>query len=166
MSDAGKVKLWAVLLGMLWLLPAAACAQGMMGDRGMMGGGMMNGGMMNGASPRQVYFMRHGLPEQYAKMANPLPASAKNIDAGKALYGQACAACHGAAGRGDGAAGRGLNPPPTDLAQTVRMRMGSDGYLYWSIGEGGAAFVSAMPAMGESWKPEQIWQVMLYLRTF
>ena len=95
MSDAGKVKLWAVLLGMLWLLPAAACAQGMMGDRGMMGGGMMNGGMMNGASPRQVYFMRHGLPEQYAKMANPLPASAKNIDAGKALYGQACAACHG-----------------------------------------------------------------------
>ncbi|HKB59242.1 MAG TPA: cytochrome c [Gallionellaceae bacterium] len=166
MSDAGKLKRLAVLLGMLSILPAAACAQGMMDGRGMMNGGMMNGGMMNGSSPRHVYFMRHGLPEKYANMANPLPASAKNIDAGKALYGQMCASCHGPAGRGDGAAGRALNPPPSDLARTVRMRMGSDGYLYWSIAEGGAAFSSAMPAMGGSWKPEQIWQVILYLRTF
>lgn len=165
MSNAGKMKRLAAMLGMLWLLPAAAWAQGMMGDRGMMGGGMMNGGMMNGSSPRHVYFMRHGLPEKYAKMTNPLPASAQNIDAGKALYGQVCTVCHGPAGRGDGPVGKGMNPPPADLARTVRMPIASDGYLYWSISEGGSAFSTAMPAMKGNWEPEQIWQVILYLRT-
>ncbi len=35
---------------------------------------------------------------------------------GKTLYAQSCASCHGAEGRGDGAAGLGLNPKPRNLA--------------------------------------------------
>lgn len=34
---------------------------------------------------------------------------------GKQLFDQICAACHGPAGKGDGAAGAGLNPPPADF---------------------------------------------------
>lgn len=173
MSDAGGWKRAGVLLGMLCLAPALACApmahaQGMMGDgmsgRGMMNGGMM-GGMMNGTSPRHAYFMRHGVPPAYAKMSNPLAATDKNIVAGKARFEQVCASCHGPAGRGDGEGGRGLTPPPADLARTVHMPMGSDGFLYWSIAEGGAPFGSSMPAMKEAWTPEEIWQVILYLRS-
>lgn len=145
--------------------PAAAQAQGMM-DNGMMGrGGMMGGGMMNGASARHAYTMRHGLPEAYAKLANPLPASPENIAAGRRLYEQACAACHGATGYGDGPAGGALNPRPADLARLVRMPIAGDGYLYWAIAEGGAPFSTAMPAMKDTWKPGDIWKVILYLRT-
>lgn len=171
MSDAGKMRRLALGLVVLWpivlgLAPAVAFAQGMMGDRGMMNGhGVMDGGMMGKHSPRHRYFMRHGLPAAYAKMANPLAASKKNIAAGKALYGQVCVVCHGAAGRGDGPVGKGMNPPPADLARMMHMPMASDGYLYWSIAEGGAQFGTSMPAMKGNWKPDQIWQVILYLRT-
>ncbi|MCS6838720.1 MAG: cytochrome c [Bdellovibrionaceae bacterium] len=34
---------------------------------------------------------------------------------GKALYAQQCAMCHGSEGKGDGAAGAGLNPKPRNL---------------------------------------------------
>ncbi|MCD1619984.1 cytochrome c [Salipiger manganoxidans] len=34
---------------------------------------------------------------------------------GRALYGDYCAGCHGAAGRGDGPLAAGMTPPPADL---------------------------------------------------
>lgn len=159
MTNAMKGMGVAVLL---CLAPVAGWAQGMMGGGG---DGMMGGRMMNGASPRHVYFMRHGLPPPYADMRNPLPAGAENIAAGKQLYDRNCAVCHGAKGRGDGEGAMTLNPRPSDLASIVRMPMARDGYLYWSIAEGGAPFNTAMPAMKDTLQPVDIWKIILYLRT-
>jgi len=39
------------------------------------------------------------------------------LAAGKTLFSQNCAACHGPAGQGDGPAAKGLNPPPRNLGQ-------------------------------------------------
>jgi mono/diheme cytochrome c family protein len=158
----------AMALSMLLLLPGKTFAAGMMDGQGM-GMGMMQGqgmGMMGGASARHRYVMRNGLGSQYAGKTNPLPATAENINAGKALYGQYCTACHGVEGHGDGAAATSLVPPPSDLARLVRMPIATDDFLYWSIAEGGAQFNTAMPAMKGSLKEADIWKIILYLRNF
>jgi mono/diheme cytochrome c family protein len=43
---------------------------------------------------------------------------------GQKLYTQYCASCHGAAGKGDGAAGAKLDPKPTDLTQIAKKNGG------------------------------------------
>ena len=48
----------------------------------------------------------------------PFAASAAgNAAAGKTLYTQNCASCHGDAGKGDGPVGKSLNPPPRDYTK-------------------------------------------------
>jgi mono/diheme cytochrome c family protein len=44
------------------------------------------------------------------------------------------------------------------------MPMASDGYLYWTIAEGGVSLKTAMPPFKGALKPDQIWQIILYLR--
>src|SRR5215207_1714388 len=41
-----------------------------------------------------------------------LPTKAIDLAEGKGIYERDCASCHGAHGRGDGPASRGMNPPP------------------------------------------------------
>jgi mono/diheme cytochrome c family protein len=127
---------------------------------GMMGGG----GMMNMSIVRHQFVMRHGIDPHYASATNPLPDSAENSKAGQKLYEQNCSACHGPTGLGDGAAGRNLNPPPPNVAVASKTPMASDGYLYWTIAEGGAPLQTAMPPFKNTLKPDQIWKIIIFLR--
>ncbi len=136
---------------------SAAHGMGMMDGKGM--------GMMGGSSVRHSYFMRYGLEPKYARMSNPLAFTSANISKGKALYEQNCAACHGPTGRGDGPAGANLQPPPSDLVGVVKMPMASDGYLYWTISEGGTALNTAMLPWKDILSESDIWHLILYLRT-
>jgi mono/diheme cytochrome c family protein len=43
---------------------------------------------------------------------------------GQALFNQNCVSCHGPAGRGDGPAAQGLNPPPRNFSQAAGWRNG------------------------------------------
>jgi mono/diheme cytochrome c family protein len=125
--------------------------------------GMMQGN--GGASfVRHQYVMGHGLDPDYASMTNPLRPGDETISAGKKLYEQNCAACHGETGEGDGVAGKQLNPPPANVAVSSKMPMATDGYLYWTIAEGGVPVHTAMPPFKDALKKEQIWQIITYLR--
>ncbi len=53
------------------------------------------------------------------------------VAAGKVLFGQNCAACHGPAGRGDGPAAKGLNPPPRNFSQAGGWKNGSQVEGVW-----------------------------------
>lgn len=103
------------------------------------------------------------VPAEYAGKTNPLGADA--AAAGKVVFDERCASCHGATGTGDGAAAAGLDPKPADLKVEVP-DLGDD-FLFWRINEGGAMapFNSAMPAWKGILTEEQIWQVIAYLRT-
>ncbi len=103
------------------------------------------------------------VPSDYAGKTNPL--SADVAAAGKVVYDERCASCHGATGAGDGAASAGLDPKPADLAEEVP-NLGDD-FLFWRISEGGGMepFNSAMPAWKGILTEEQIWQLVSYLRT-
>ena len=133
---------------------------GMMGPRGGMGPG---GGM--GYSPRRPYAMHGGLPDAYARAANPLPRNRATIERGARVYAANCASCHGKTGRGDGEAAKGLNPPPANLAWLADTRVGQwDPYMFWTVSEGGAQFNTAMPAFKETLPKEDIWSAIAYIQ--
>ena len=159
------VTIAAALLG-----PAAGFAQNGMGSGtgpGMgpgvgPGGGM---GMMSGSWVRRNFVMRNGIDSKYAGLSNPLARTAEDVSGGRQLCEQNCAVCHGPQGLGDGPAGKSLNPPPASLIGLRRMPMVGDGYLDWTIAEGGVPVGSAMPPFKNVLKSDDIWKVILFLQT-
>jgi len=121
-------------------------------------------GMMQGGLARHRFVMHNGVPKDYATRANPLKATDAQLKSGGKLYQNNCATCHGSAGKGDGVAAKGLNPPPANLAASVRMPIATDAFLYWTIAEGGAPVSTAMPPFKGTLKENQIWEVILHLR--
>lgn len=141
-------------------LPALFAATTGFGQMGM----MQRGGMMNMSTVRHQYARQHGIDASYARLSNPVQRTPANLAEGGRLYEQNCAVCHGATGRGDGDAGKNLNPPPANIAATTHMPMGSDPYLYWTIAEGGVPVKSAMPPYKTALKADAIWKIILYVR--
>ena len=138
--------------------------KGMMQGSGGMGKGKMKGCTMNMSRTRHHFVMRNGIESKYVDQTNPLQGTAGNIKDGKNLYEKNCASCHGVSGQGDGKAGKGLNPGPTNIAMFSKMPMASDGYLLWTVSEGGAPVQSAMPAFKTKLKEDDIWRIISYLR--
>jgi mono/diheme cytochrome c family protein len=137
----------------------------------MMGPGMMGpgwrgqGNMMGPSMQRRHMAMRYGIDSKYATKTNPLAANARTLDSGRNLFQQQCVRCHGVSGAGDGPDGTKLNPRPANIAASGRMPMATDGYLFWTIAEGGAPVGSAMPAFKQTLKEDEIWKIISYLRT-
>lgn len=72
------------------------------------------------------------------------PRGVPNLARAETIYQQNCASCHGAAGHGDGPAGEGLEPAPTDFHDAERARQRSLFGLYNTItlGVDGTAMAS------------------------
>ena len=100
----------------------------------------------------------------YSDKTNPLPATESNVVAGKNLYQQHCASCHGESGEGDGAAGKELTRQPAKVAEFSKMSYASDGYLFWMVFEGGDVLRSEMPSFSHTITDDEIWKIITYLR--
>jgi mono/diheme cytochrome c family protein len=74
-------------------------------------------------------------PEAEKAKKNPLPADKKVVEQGEKIAKLNCVACHGAKGKGDGAAAAALNPKPADWTSS-RVQSQSDGELFWKISNG------------------------------
>ncbi|MGH9840166.1 MAG: c-type cytochrome, partial [Blastocatellia bacterium] len=83
---------------------------------------------------------------------NPFAGKPEAIQAGKAVYDQMCAGCHGS--RGDGGRGPAVN-------KGVFKRGNEDASLFNVVKNGISG--TAMPAMGLS--DDEVWQVISYLRS-
>lgn len=77
---------------------------------------------------------------------------------GQAVYEQACASCHGPAGRGDGPQAEGPVPDLTDLS---RMAVLSDRAIYTAITQGVG---QAMPAFADELSEAQRQDAVVYVR--
>jgi S-disulfanyl-L-cysteine oxidoreductase SoxD len=89
--------------------------------------------------------------------------------AGRSLFLQHCAQCHGRPEEGRLATAGALSPTPADFTHP-RHRATDPAYLFWRISEGNhlepfRSRGSVMPAFGRSFSEEQIWQLVAYLRT-
>jgi mono/diheme cytochrome c family protein len=87
--------------------------------------------------------------------------------AGKTKYDANCVGCHGATGKGDGAAAAALNPKPQDHTDGKIMNALSDKYLFDIIKDGGAAMKKApfMPASNKKLSDQEISDVVAYIRS-
>lgn len=109
--------------------------------------------------------MHQGIPTKYQNASNPVLATSANLKAGAVLYQKNCAQCHGQDGMGDGEVGKTLSPSPALVAYMVQRPMAIDGYLLWSVSEGGVQFDTAMPAFRDSLEREEIWRIIVYMRS-
>jgi mono/diheme cytochrome c family protein len=69
-----------------------------------------------------------------------------NVDAGKQLYQQRCAPCHGPDGKANTPTAQALNPKPRDHTDGAYMNQLSDEQLFKVIKQGGTA-VGKSPIM-------------------
>lgn len=109
-------------------------------------------------------------PDQIAEAktwANPLPATAENIEQGKTIFhGKAfCATCHGRDGKGladvEGLRGK----LPRNFTDKVWQAARTDGELFWILKNGspGTDMASFIPLVLTE---EEAWHILLYVRSF
>lgn len=102
--------------------------------------------------------------ESYAASAalkNPLPATAENVAIGHKLYNINCTPCHGDNGLGDGSIVQAGKYPPPPSYESDRIKTTPDGQMFYSIRYG----KNLMGAYGTVLTPNQIWQVVHYIRS-
>ncbi len=92
----------------------------------------------------------------------PVPGlAAADAGAGRATFEQQCASCHGATGKGDGPAGKDLNPPPSDMTDAFHARYYSDAGRVQVIRRGSPG--TAMAGFEGALSEEQIVQVYAFV---
>lgn len=70
-----------------------------------------------------------------------------------------CAGCHGAPGQKPEAMGRGLNPPPPDLAESAAHLTPAE--LFWVTKHG--IKMTGMPSWGETHEDNALWPVVAFM---
>ena len=97
----------------------------------------------------------------------PLAGQAQDAAAGKEIYEQYCALCHGSQGQGDGSLSANLDPKPRDHTDGAYMNALTDEHLLKVVSEGGGAVGLApiMPAWKGILSEQQILDVIGFVRT-
>ena len=90
-----------------------------------------------------------------------------DLERGKRIYGDNCAPCHGASGKGDGAGAQSLPVRPADHTNGKLMSARSDAFLRDVIAKGGSAMglTSFMPGWRGLFKDEEIQDLVDYIRS-
>jgi mono/diheme cytochrome c family protein len=117
-----------------------------------------------GSQPAGLAKVCQGLAAPYSGKKAPYKFDDKTILAqGKQIYDDKCAACHGAAGKGDGPAAALLNPKPANLADRNFMQTLPVDCQFFAISEGVKG--TGMPpwkALGD----DALWKVLIYTRSW
>jgi mono/diheme cytochrome c family protein len=95
----------------------------------------------------------HRVPGEDRLRANPVAGQSQAASAGKSLFSQNCAKCHGADANG-------LHNRPSLRSQ--RIRHATDGELAWMLQHGNPYL--GMPPWNSLPEPQR-WQIIAYLRT-
>ena len=104
-------------------------------------------------------------PAATQKPAAAVAASPESITNGAALYKRQCVMCHGATGVGDGPAAKTLKGKLPSLADKAFMAKHTDAEIHEVITAGKKTEIGNMPAMGKRLKPEEITDIVNYVRT-
>ena len=98
-------------------------------------------------------------PPSANSLKNPYAGNANATAAGKVLFKQLCAICHGDRGKGDGLAGMSLKPRPANFTRDA-VQSQTDGAIFWKMTAGRAPMASYKSVLTE----QQRWQLVNYIR--
>jgi mono/diheme cytochrome c family protein len=102
------------------------------------------------------------VPDAAAKVKNPVKSNAESVAAGKTLWQQNCASCHGKTGKGDGSKAAQLKTPMVDFS-TAEFQSMTDGGIFYKTSEGRGDMPSFKKKIPEAM---DIWDIVNYTRTF
>jgi mono/diheme cytochrome c family protein len=102
------------------------------------------------------------VPDNAAKVKNPVKPGGESNSAGKALWQEHCSPCHGKAGAGDGNKAAQLKTTLTDFSKPDYQSQ-SDGTLFYKISEGRDEMPTYKKKIPD---PDDIWNLVNYTRTF
>jgi len=111
-------------------------------------------GAQDAAAPAPV-------PADLMGKTNPVKPTAEGLAHAKKVYGYDCAICHGASGDGKGDIASSLKTPMKDFSDPS-VQAKSDGELFYVIDKG----KGEMPPEAGRGKPDDIWNLVSYIRTF
>jgi mono/diheme cytochrome c family protein len=102
------------------------------------------------------------IPQEDVARKNPTESNAASIAEGNRLYGATdCALCHGKEGDGKGVEAKDINMNTHDWRKSESLAHFTDGELSYLILKG----KGRMPAYEGRETPEQVWQIVNYLRS-
>lgn len=110
-------------------------------------------------NPLMAYAGHWEAPEAAARRHNPVPATWASVVRGRRLYRQYCVSCHGESARGNGPAGAGLTPGPSNLRKSAEDH--TAGELAWKIANGRGP----MPAWKNTLSESQIWDLVNFIKS-
>ncbi len=99
-------------------------------------------------------------PPEAETVKSPVAATADSLSAGKQLYDQNCAACHGAAGQGNGPAAASLKTRPVDFTKPYMIKV-TEGEMFWVVAKGW----EEMPAFESRLDETQRWHLVNYVQS-
>lgn len=99
---------------------------------------------------------------QPSTLANPVKPTAASLAQARKVYGYDCAMCHGEKGDGKGDIAVSEGTPLTDYTNPAALKSYSDGDLFLIIRDG----KGKMPKEGDRAKDDEIWNLVIYLRSF
>jgi mono/diheme cytochrome c family protein len=101
------------------------------------------------------------IPPEAAKKVNPVKPTEKSIAAGKRKFDIDCAICHGKNGDGKTDVAESLKVKLPDFRDPASLKSVTDGGLFYVISKGH----SPMPNEDVRAKPDQIWNLVNYIRS-
>lgn len=97
-----------------------------------------------------------------AKVAEPWVSTPELVEFGRRSFKTNCAMCHGNEGKGDGAAGQGLNPKPRNFVEG-KWTQGEGITSHYKVLQNGIAGGSM--ASFKHFKPADRWAILHYIET-
>ena len=130
--------------------------------------------------PSGVAVRDHGSRQEdrSRRRREPVPASRdvesgrvpQHVENGRQVFYRNCVFCHGDNLAGNGMFVHGLDPIPTNFADTGTIAMLRETFLFWRISKGGPGLPeeggpwdTAMPAWEKFLKEDEIWDAILFL---
>lgn len=101
------------------------------------------------------------VPAEAGKQVNPVKSTPASLAQAKKTYGYDCAMCHGADGDGKGDLAVDMKLKLPDYRDPAALKELTDGELFYVIKNG----KGDMPSEGDRAKPDEIWNLVNYIRS-
>jgi mono/diheme cytochrome c family protein len=102
------------------------------------------------------------IPAEAKRMVNPVKPTPESQTHAKKVYGYDCAMCHGENGNGKGDLVADLKLVVKDQTDPAALKDMTDGELFYIIKNG----KDKMPGEGDRAKPDDIWNLVILVRSF